>query len=95
MEPPFQTETLVQIESKSADKASGAMERKGGVDPPGLCELEVVPLMTACKELGAIRMFDISASNISANAPGPRLTGSPASFLGGTDSNEDCDSVAG
>lgn len=40
-------------------------------------------------------MFDIYASNISANAPGPRLTGSPVSLLGGRDSNEDCDSVAG
>lgn len=40
-------------------------------------------------------MFDIYAGNTSANAPGPRLTGSPASLLGGGDSNEDCDSVAG
>lgn len=61
MEPPFQTETLVQIESKSADKASGAMESKGGVDPPGLCEPEVVPSITGCKETsrwpGAIGML--------------------------------------
>lgn len=30
-EPPFQTETLVQIESKSADRAPGAMESRDGV----------------------------------------------------------------
>lgn len=48
MEPPFQTETLVQIESESADKASdvtvqssaGAIGREAGAHLPGPGERE-------------------------------------------------------
>lgn len=35
MEPPFQTETLVQIESKSADKDSDVAEFKAALEPSG------------------------------------------------------------